>query len=469
MMAQTQPRAKPSIQQVLPVFKELLSAATVRDLVKGCGLSMYERLFTPLIVVWCFIFQRLNSDHSLDAVVSHVSSGAVDHLDDRDRRPVSERIESESTAGYAIARKRMPLAVLKQVSSRFARAAEEHQGAEALWHGHPVALLDGTTLALRPEGDLAEHYGQARNQHGLAYWVTMRVVAAFGLHTAVLLGAADGPRLESEQSLAKEVLGQLAPDSICVGDSNFGVFSVAQAARHHHVWPVLRLTKRRAQALAKGALHPGDDQVVQWAPSKHDQIDPQMSKAPITGRLLYVRLERDGFRPVDLYLFTTLLDASAYTVDELVALYGHRWHVELDLRYVKSTMDMDLLTAKSVEIARKELWAGLAAYNVVRDYMVVAAKQAGLTPLDLSFAKCWRRVREAIGSVRPTDTPEAVEKMLRRLLKSLAKCRLQKRARSRIEPRAVRRRATVYAALKGSRHKARELARQKLLADPTKT
>ena len=305
MMAQTQPRAKPSIQQVLPVFKELLSAATVRNLVKGCGLTMYERLFTPLIVVWCFIFQRLNSDHALDAVVSHVASGAVDHLDDRDRRPVSERIGSESTAGYAIARKRIPLAVLKQVSGLFAQAAEEHQGAEALWHGHPVALLDGTTLALRPEKDLVEYYGQARNQHGLAYWVIMRVVAAFGLHTGVLLGAADGPHLESEQSLAKEVLAQLAPNSICVGDSNFGVFSVAQAARHYHVWPLLRLTACRAQALAKRKLHPGDDQVVQWAPSKDDRADPQMSMAPITGRLIYVRLERDGSRPVDLYLFTT--------------------------------------------------------------------------------------------------------------------------------------------------------------------
>lgn len=468
MVAQTQPRAKPSIQQVLPVFKGLLSAAIVRDWVKGCELSMYERLFTPLIVVWCFIFQRLNPDHALDAVVSHVSRGAVDHLDDRGRLPVSERIESESTAAYAKARKRMPLVVLKKVTHRFAQAAEEHQGAEALWHGHPVALLDGTTLALRPEGDLVEHYGQARNQHGLAYWVIMRVVAAFGLHTGVLLGAADGPRLESEQSLAKEVLAQLAPNSICVGDSNFGVFSVAQAARHYHVWPLLRLTACRAHALAGRKLRSGDDQIIQWAPSKHDQVDPQMPDTPITGRLIYVRLERDGYRPVDLYLFTTLLNASTYSVAELVALYGRRWHVELDLRYVKSTMDMELLTTKSVEMARKELWAGLAAYNVIRDYMVIAAKQAGLTPLDLSFAKCLRRVRDALGSLCLTDT-KIVAKKLDRLLKSLAKCRLQKRVRFRMEPRAIRRRVKVYPAFKGTRQKAREQARQKLLAGPAKS
>lgn len=356
-MTLTQSKAMPSIQQVLPTFQELLPIRGVRDLMEASGGRFYERLFTPLIVVWCFIFQRLNADHSLDAVVSHVSSGAVDPLDERDRSPVSERIRSESTAAYSKARKRIPLAVLKGVTQHFAQAAEQHLDGGALWRGHPVVLLDGTTLLLRPEAELVKHYGQACNQHGIAYWVLMRVVAAFSLQTAVLLGVAEGPRLESEQSLAKTVLSQLVPQSVCVGDSNFGVFSVAQAARHYDLCALLRLTACRARALAKRTLHPDDDLPIRWAPSSDDRCDPQMSEEPIAGRLLYVRLERDGFRPIALYFFTTLLDASSYPLAELVTLYGRRWHIELGLRYVKSTLDMELLTAKSVEMARKELWA----------------------------------------------------------------------------------------------------------------
>jgi hypothetical protein len=79
-MTQAQSRAKPSIHQVLPTFKELVTAEDIRALLKTSSKRFYERLCTPLIVVWCFIFQRLNADHSLDAVVAHVSSGAVDHL-----------------------------------------------------------------------------------------------------------------------------------------------------------------------------------------------------------------------------------------------------------------------------------------------------------------------------------------------------------------------------------------------------
>jgi len=468
VVARTESRAMPSIQQVLSTFKELLSAEVVQDLVTVSGGRFYQRLFTPLVVVWCFIFQRLDADHSLDAVVGHVSSGAVDHLDDLGRLPASERIESESTAAYSKARKRVPLAVLKGVACRFAQAAEQRLEAGARWHGHPVALLDGSTLLLRPEADLVEYYGQARNQHGLAYWVVARVVAAFCLHTAVLLAIADGPYRESEQSLAKAVLNQLASNSVCVGDSNFGVFSVVQAARHYGVLVLMRLMAHRAQALAKRKLRSGEDLLVQWAPSKFDQRDSNMSEAPIAGRLIYVRLERDGFRPVDLYFFTTLLDASSYPVEELVTLYGRRWHVELDLRYVKDTLDMDLLTAKSIEMVRKELWAGLASYNLVRVYMVMAAQEAGLVPLDLSFTKCWRRVRDAARSVPRADTPEATAKLIRRLLTKLGKCQLQKRTRFRVEPRAVRRLPAVYPALKGPRDKARQLTMQRLLAEPAK-
>ena len=79
-MTPTQPRAIPSIQQVLPTFKEFVRAEDVRALAKASGKRFYERLYTPLIVVWGFIFQRLNPDHTLDAVVSHVSSSLSERV-----------------------------------------------------------------------------------------------------------------------------------------------------------------------------------------------------------------------------------------------------------------------------------------------------------------------------------------------------------------------------------------------------
>lgn len=464
MITQSGPRAKPSIQQLQQTFKALLPAVVVEGLMKASGIPFRRRLFTPLIVVWCFILQRLNTDHTLDGIVSQVSNGVLDDLDEEDRPPTSERIESESTAAISKARKRMPLSILQGVAQHIARVAEQRLEGAELWLGHPAFLLDGTTVLLRPEPELVEHYGQAENQHGRSYWVVMRMVAAFGLFSGLLPAMAEGSQRDSEQCLAKAVLAQLPRGSVCIGDSNFGVFSVAQAARHHHVFPVVRLTTCRAQALVKRRMRSGEDLRITWAPSRHDQLDPQMSQTPIDGRLIYVHLQRKGFRPVHLYLFTTLVDAARYAQAELVALYGQRWHVELDLRNVKSSMDMDLLSARSVDMVRKELWAGLAAYNLVRACMLMAAEEAGLAPRDLSFAKCWRRFWDAVRCLPGLNAPHEVAKWLRRLLKSLAKCRLPKRARFRVEPRAVRERPSIYPPLKGSRDRARERERQKLAA-----
>lgn len=459
MSTLSQPPAKPGPAELLPVFQELLPVRVIQDLVRASKRRFYERLFTPLILVWCMIYQRLNADHTLDAVVSYVASGAVDHLDERHAQPVSQRKQSESTAAYSKGRQRLPLSVLQGALTHTAQAIRGVLGDDGLWLGHPVALLDGTTFLLRPEPELVAHYGRHKNQHGETYWVIMSAVVAFCLFTGALLGVVDGPVYAGEQALARWLLAQAIAGSVYVGDRNFGVFSVAQAARHYGVWVLLRLTRTRARALArrtKQALHPGTDLRVEWKPGPDDQLHPEMSAAPIAGRLIYVRLERPGFRPVELYLFTTLLNASRYTVEKLVELYGLRWHVELDIRYVKDTLDMGLLTGKSVDIVRKELTAGLLAYNLIRGYMAKAAQRARLSPLTLSFTRCWRRVRDVLLTWHSANSAQRIARIVHRLLDRLAQCKLPRRHRFRIEPRAVRRRPAVYPALKGSRADARQ-------------
>jgi len=428
-----------------------LPVSVIRELVRSSKRRFYERLFTPLLMVWCLVFQRLNHDHTCDAALSYVASGAADHLDRNHPRPLSQRIHSESTAAYCKGRQRLPLSVLKGALAHTARVLGRWLGAERLWLGHRVCLMDGTTFLLRPESALVQHYGRHRGGGKETYWVVMRAVVAFDLHSGAVISAAEGSLHRSEQALAAELLAQASCGDVYVGDRNFGVFSVLQAARHYKAKVLVRLTRQRARALHRGKMHSGADISLSWSPSSKDQQHSGMSSAPIDGRLIFVRLERKGFRPVELYLFTTLLDAERYTVAELVELYGFRWHVELNLRHLKSTLEMDLLTSKSVEMVRKELWSGLLAYNIIRGYMLQAARRAGVSPLTLSFTRCWRRVRDMLFTRRSTDSAERLRTMVERLLTRLAKCVLPDRPRFRVEPRAVRRKPNVYPNLKGSR------------------
>jgi hypothetical protein len=188
-----------------------------------------------------------------------------------------------------------------------------------------------------------------------------------------------------------------------------------------------------------------------------------MSCKPVTGRLIYVRLERPGYRSQDLYLFTTLLDPQVFSRQALVQLYGERWHVELNLRYVKAELDMHLLTAKSVDMVQKELFAGLIAYNLIRGFMVQAARSAGCSPLTLSFTKCWRRVRDTL--LHLSQMPEQCAQALNNLTHSLANCRLTHRRRSDPEPRQKHYPPKTYPELRVSREEAKRRLRRRRLAE----
>lgn len=92
-----------------------------------------------------------------------------------------------------------------------------------------------------------------------------------------------------------------------------------------------------------------------------------------------------GFRTKQVRLITTLLDAVEYPIGELMRLYESRWEVELDLKHLKSTLGMDILRGKTPEMVRKELYAYLLAYNLLRTVMWSAGTTYGVNPLRLSL------------------------------------------------------------------------------------
>ena len=65
-------------------------------------------------------------------------------------------------------------------------------------------------------------------------------------------------------------------------------------------------------------------------------------------------------------LITTLLSAKDYPKKELKNLYQERWHVEVDLRHMKSTLGMDILSCKTPEMCIKEIWVYFLANNIIR-------------------------------------------------------------------------------------------------------
>jgi hypothetical protein len=82
---------------------------------------------------------------------------------------------------------------------------------------------------------------------------------------------------------------------------------------------------------------------------------------------------------------TTLFDPQQTTKEDLAELYRARWNNELDLRSIKSTMQMRDLRCKTPELARKEIWTHILAYNLIRTIMAQTAAKHGVEPRTISF------------------------------------------------------------------------------------
>jgi putative transposase len=459
--AQTPPpdllRTRCSPPQLLRLFRQFLPVSLLAGWLALSPRTFYDRAFTPLVTLWYCIFQRLSPNHHLSQVQQDALAGGADHLSPRGK-PLSQQVHSEATTSFSDARQRLPLECFRQTlwhtAAQMPRAVQIPER-----FGLKVALMDGTTCRLRPFQDIPKEFPPHRpgNCKKPPYWCLARIVGLFCLATGVLLDSAMASLKTSEQALCATLLKRSWDQWLLVADRNFGVYSVVCAAVAAQAHVLVRLTQARAAKLARLAgltLVPGLDARLSWSPSNHDQCPEGLSGIPVAGRLVVVRIERPGYRPMTLYLFTTLQDQLKCSAQELAQLYGERWKVELCFRYVKTQMDLGFLECHSADMVHKEWLAGLIAYNLIRWTMAAAAASAQVPEQWLSFS----RTRELLlGWCLRTAGRDGTVASWQRLLTRIAKARLPKRRKARPpEPRAVRHFQKDVAKLEGSRAAARQ-------------
>ena len=152
---------------------------------------------------------------------------------------------------------------------------------------------------------------------------------------------------------------------------------------------------------------------------------------------------------------TTLCDHETYRKSELAELYRLRWQAELNLRSLKTVMQMDVLRGKTPEMVRKEMWAHFLAYNLIRKVMCQAAVQFELKPWTISFKGALQTLN-AFAMPLLTCSRDCLSELLEELLLSIARHQVGNRP-NRVEPRRVKRRPKAYDLLTKPRPEARKL------------
>ena len=391
-------------------------------------------MYSAAVVLWLMMLQRLQGRGTLASAVQLRLQGAAGPLLARCRRVRRKRISSR-TGAYCQARQKLPKVLCQQVSQAIIerlrevlQAGEPHQPAN-------VFVLDGSSLELEHEPALMRLYPPAHNQQGRGHWPILRVVVLHDVTTGLAQppcgGAMHGPLAVSEQALAEQAMDSLPAQSVVVGDRNFGIFSIAHAARQRGLGVLLRLTAARARKLVGPISQPGE-YPLSWKASRWDGGKQRRlpTGAELEGRLIAACFGR-GKSKQWLYLFTTL----ALAAEEMVALYGRRWNIETDLRSLKRTVQLHHIRAKTPDMMEKEILMAVSAYNLVRAVMCMAARRRRIDPRQLSFTQVLNVVDCAWPKLIQAPTKKQHDQEFLRVLDLAAQCTLPRRRKRRSYPR----------------------------------
>ena len=363
------------------MFERVVSEQEVNDECAFLRHVWRDRIFTPLVTLWTFLGQVLSADSSCQEAVARVLFflSRTKGLD-----------ASHDPSAYSVARQRLPEELLPRLTRLVAGKLEDKVAPDDLWHGHRVKLLDGSSVNMPDTPENQAAYPQHTTQSPGCGLPTARIVGIFSLLTGALVDFAIDALRVAETTLFRQIAHAILPGEIALADRYFCSYADIALLRRRGVESVFRLHQSRKADFRRGQRLGRSDRLVEWHKGQRPRwmSRREFVAVPDTMVLRMVRFACavPGGRTETITIVTTLLDPKAYPARDLADLFRRRWEIETDLGHIKTTMKMDFLRTKSPEMVRKEIWAHLLAYNLIRTLMWDAAEhRRRLSPLRLSF------------------------------------------------------------------------------------
>ena len=424
----------------------LLTGDDLLDEVESLLPAHRERLYPPTETLSMFLAQAMSADRSCQNMVNQA---AIQRL------AGGLSAGSTVTGGYCRARQRLPLNLVSSLTQYLGELIDQQAPEQWRWQGRPVRIVDGTTVTMPDTPANQAAFPQQRGQQpGLGFPIC-RVVGITCLSSGALLDAAIGRfngKGGDEQTLLRTLQDTFQAGDIVLGDAFFATyfFIAEMQAKGVDILMEQHGSRRRSTDFRRGQRLGQRDHVLSidkpkirpnWMSEAHYAAAPAsivVRECQVAGKIMV----------------TTLQCPKAAPKAALKALYKGRWNVELDIRHIKETMGMNILSCKTPEMAIKEIWVYLLAYNLIRWMMAQSALLADIAPRCLSFKHCLQLWLMCVHKFDILE-PEQMDALLR----LMSQQRVGQRP-GRIEPRAVKRRPKAFPLLTEPRAAASERVRQ---------
>lgn len=390
-----------------------------------------DRIFSPVVTLAAFISQVLSDDQSCRKAVSRVDAERVEQGKD----PCSP-----GTGGYCQARKRLSKDLIYHLLRETGDKLHGQSSPGWLWRGRRIVIADGSTVSMPDTSENQAEFPQPASQDPGLGFPLARLVVLISYATGAVLDVAMGPnkgKKTGEHALLRQILGTLKSGDVLIADCYYATYFLIATLLEMGVDVVMETHASRKVDFRKGRRIGKRDHIVEWCkPARPDWMDKNIYAA--MPAKLAIRETRVGGR----VLTSTFLDPEKTHRKEIGTLYQMRWSIEIDLKFIKEIMHMDILRCRTPEMVRKEVGIHLLAYNLMRTVMAQAADRMGIIPNSISFKGAMQllesfsdKIVHATGAVRT--------RLLDELLRAIAYHRIGNRP-GRMEPRVVKRRPKAF-------------------------
>jgi hypothetical protein len=423
-------------------FFNLLTGPELMEVTEAHLPEHRERLYPPTVALSMFLRQSLDADGSCQKAVNGWAA---------QRCAEGLRVQSVRTGAYCKARERLPVAMVTGLAHAVGALVSARAKPGWRWRGRDVKLVDGTGISMPDTPENQACYPQPSSQAEGVGFPLARMVGVICLATGALIDAAIGPHAgkgSSELGLLRTLGTAFSPGDVMLADAFYCNYFLIATLLAAGVDVLFEQNGAQHTDFRRGISQGHRDHLVRWKKSKtKPEWMTAQQYADFPDELAVREVQVDGQ-----VLVTTLINRKV-SKGELDQLYARRWHVELDLRNIKTTLGMEVLRCLTPQMVEKELWVHLLAYNLIRLLMAQAALDAKVQPRQLSFKHAvqlwvqWQAQHVDLGA--DPDT----------FFRLLAQPVVGNRP-GRVEPRARKRRPKPYPWLKIPRAKARARVRK---------
>ena len=416
-----------------------------------------DAVYTPAITLWALISQAFfkGEMRSCKAAVGRVAALWA---------TLGKRVCNTNTGAYCRARAKISWEVVRDICYQVAENAEsifdaqlpeddvQHEivaDVQSVATDGRILLVDGFTVtAADTLPNQAEFPQNPSQKEGLGFPI-IRGVSLISMITGLLIALELGPyagKQSGETWLLWKMLDQLKPGDTLVADCFYCSYWLIAACQAKSVNIVMKNHhKRDDDPVGAQRINKHERTIVWLRPQRaswmrQEEYDDMPKQIEI--RLVDIVIGQPGFRSKQFTVATTIMDRKVYSREWIASVYRSRWLVELDIRAIKCSLDMDIVRAKTPAMVKTEIWSCLLAYNLARLKMLQSAAALGKMPRTLSFTTAVQMLACTWLLAAVVNSNELIQLGIEMPASETVGNRLD-----RIEPRANKRRPKVLALL----------------------